>query len=403
MKKKFFIILLILVLAHLGFRIFQYSGEYLSRYDADYWKERVKNSQWGDRPACMLTDPHINPETCAWDDNYYEEHKDEPFVPYKEEPIGDDGLYVYAGWEYIHGLDPTMFNAEIPPLGKYLIGLTTLLFGNQNIFALVSGIVVLISFFFLNKIIFKDNFLALLPVALLSFDPLFYTQLRATFLDLLYLGFLLLTFIFFLKERFFIAAIFLGAMMATKASASTFAIVALSMFVYLIYMKHTEQIKKFVISLSVSIGVFLLTYSVYFFKGHNLIEFLGVQKWILNFYTGGAKGDPTTALQMLVTGNWPTWWGEVQRVPEWSILWPIALFACAYYLYKVVLKRKLYSSVLLLFWIIIYLVFLAFVPVWSRYLLLVLPFMYTLSVWVVTKGTTGIKRTMGTTGFFSKK
>ncbi len=390
MKKKLFIVLLVIFFLHLGFRIFQYSGDYLSRYDADYWKDRVKNSQWGDRPACMLTDQHINPKTCAWDDNYYQLHKDEPFVPYKEEPIGDDGLYAYAGWEYIHGLDPTSFNAEIPPLGKYVIGITTIIFGNQNIFALLSGIFVLISLFFLNKIIFKDNFLAFLPVAFLSFDPLFYTQIRAPFLDLLYLGFLLLTFLFFLKERFFVAAIFLGLMMATKASASTFVIVAFAMFAYLVYMKHREYIKKFILSLGISVGVFLLTYSVYFFKGHTPIEFLSVQKWIFNFYTAGAKGDPTTALQMLFTGNWPTWWGEVQKIPEWHILWPISLLACVYYIYKVFPKRKPYPSVLFAFWIVIYLIFLAFVPVWPRYLLLILPFMYTLSVWVLSKKMPGL-------------
>ena len=289
------------------------------------------------------------------------------------------------GYEYITGRDPTTLNAELPPLGKYLIGLSIILFGNQNIFAFLSGIFVLISFFFLNKIIFRDTTIAFLPVFLLSFDPLFYTQLRPPFLDLLYLGFLLLTFIFFLQKRFFVAAIFLGCMMATKSSVSTFVLVSLTMFLYLLYMNHAEQIKKYVISLSFSFGIFLLTYCVYFFKGHNLIEFLGVQKWILSFYGSGAKGDPSTPFQMLLLGNWPTWWEGTVKVTEWSLLWPIGLIASSYYLYQVVPKRKRYPSILLGIWCVLYLVFLVFIPVWPRYLLLLLPFMYTLCTWVITK------------------
>lgn len=353
MKKKLFIVLLIIFVLHLGFRIFQYSGEYLYRYDVKYWEDRYLRSQW--------------------------------VVADTKESIGDDGLYAYVGYEYITGRDPTTLNAELPPLGKYLIGLSILIFGNQNIFALLSGVFVLISLFFLGKVIFKNNVLAFSPVFLLSVDPLFYTQLRAPFLDLLYLGFLLLTFLFFLKERFILSAVFLGCMMATKASASTFVLVAFSMAAYLFYMRHTDQIKKFIFSLSASIGVFLLTYIVYFFNGHGPIEFLGVQKWILSFYTGGAQGDPSSALQMLLMGNWPTWWGETLRVTEWNLLWPISLLAAAYYFYKVFPTRKLYPSVLFAIWIAVYLIFLAVIPTWPRYLLLLLPFMYTLSVWVFTK------------------
>ena len=358
MKKKLFLVLLVLFFLHLGFRIFDVREEYLKRYDSQYWKDRYLHSQW--------------------------------VVPNSKESIGDDGLYAYVGWEYITGRDPTTLNAELPPLGKYLIGLSIVLFGNQNIFALLSGVLVLICFYLLNKIIFKDSYLAFLPVFLFSLDPLFYNQLRAPYLDLLYLGFLLLTFIFFLKEKFWISAIFLGAMMATKSSVTTFAIVAATMFVYLLYMKHTEQIKTFLLSLSVAIGVFVLTYSVYFLGGHNPLQFLGVQKWILNFYAIGAKGDPSTALQILLTGNWPNWFGPTLRVAEWTILWPVSLLLSAYYLFLVFFKRKLYPSSLFGIWIVIYLLFLAFIPVWPRYLLLLLPFMYNLSVWVLSKKMPGL-------------
>jgi len=385
MRNKIFIILVFIFLINLFFRIYSYRNEYMSRFNSVYWEKRYELSQWSPKEACRNLDPHVNPKTCQWDDAWYNANKNADESILKKTSLGDDGLYTYVGWKYIHGNDPTLLNAEIPPLGKYLIGLSIIVFSNQNVFALLSGIFVLIAYYFLNKIIFKDKLLAFIPLFIFSFDPLFYTQIRAPFLDLLHLGFLLLTLIFFLKKRFLIAAIFLGCMISTKATASTFIIVVFTMLAYLLYVRDLRQVKNFLLSLPISLGVFLLTYAVYFFKGHSLIEFFGVQKWILNFYAGGAKGDPTSAFQILLIGNWPTWWGEIQRVQEWSILWSISLIACLYYFYKMVLRYKKHDTIIFAFWIIIYLLFLAFIPVWPRYLLLILPFMYTLSVWVFSR------------------
>src|SRR5438552_1706497 len=111
MKNKIFLIIIILFVLHLLFRLFSYKDDYLTKYDANYWKERYLHSQW--------------------------------VVPNSKESIGDDGLYAYAGWEYIHGRDPTTLNAEMPPFGKYVIGLCEVIFNNQNIFALLSGALVL--------------------------------------------------------------------------------------------------------------------------------------------------------------------------------------------------------------------------------------------------------------------
>lgn len=353
MRKKITILLILLFFLQLLFRLYQYRDNYLTKFDAQYWKTRYLHSQW--------------------------------VVPNSKESIGDDGLYAYVGWEYIHGADPSLLNAELPPFGKCLIGLSEIIFANQNIFALLSGILVLVGLYILSKIIFRDTTLALIPVMLFSADPLFFTQLRAPFLDCLYLGLLILIFIFVLKEKFLFANIFLGLMAATKSSASIFLLMPALVIAYLFYMKDYRQIKKFILFLPLSILVFLLTYARYFLLGHNLREFLGLQKWIITFYETGAKGTPGAVWQILAQGKWPTWWGTVEHVSEWNILWPLSLIAAFYYLYKVLPRRRLYKSTLLGFWVIVYLIFLTFIPVFPRYLLLVLPFMYVLSVWVLSK------------------
>src|SRR3990167_3285667 len=59
-------------------------------YDPVYWEKRYLESQW------------VNPMS--------------------KHPIGDHGLYTWAGWAYVHGENPILINGETPPLGKYFIG-----------------------------------------------------------------------------------------------------------------------------------------------------------------------------------------------------------------------------------------------------------------------------------------
>jgi predicted membrane-bound dolichyl-phosphate-mannose-protein mannosyltransferase len=384
MKKKLFILLGIIFLAHFLFRVYEYRTAYLTPYDAEYWKQKYENSQWSTKPACEDLDPHVNPYTCVWDDAWYASNKDNPAAnDLKRNTIGDDGVYTYAGWAYIHGHDPTTLNAEIPPFGKYLIGISEVVFKNQNIFALASGIFALIAFYLLNTVILKNKFFAFLPVYFLSLEPLFYTSLRTTLLDTLYFGLLCMTFYFILKKHFIRSAIFLGLTAATKSTAATFPLVIGVVFLYLLITKQFGAIKKYCISLPVAILTFMATYTYYFLLGHSLTEFLGVQKWIINFYTSGAKGSLTAPWEILFTGEYNNWIGTQSSVSEWHILWAILPLICAFAILVIAKKYKNTPISLIALWTVTYLLFLSFVPVWARYFLLVLPFMYTLTIWSV--------------------
>lgn len=345
-------LLLVVLIGNLGFRIWQYRQEYLTKFDPDYWQDRYLKSQWVD--------------------------------PQSKEPIGDDGLFAYAGWEYIHGADPTLINAETPPLGKYLIGLSILIFRNQNIFALLTGILVLFIFYKLNFFFFKEKIWALLPVVLFSLEPLYYQQLRAPYLDNLYLLFLISTFYFLLKEKLLISTIFLGLMATTKNTVSTLLLVGGVCSIY-VFLTRRESLTIFLKSLLISLLVLFLTYFRYFWLGHSFRDFLGVQKWILNFYTIGAKGTLGMVFPMLVINRWQTWWDGVVKISEWQATWPILLVASSWYLVSRIRRKKRDQLLLPFTWIVIYLAFLSFIPVWPRYFLLLLPFMYTLGVSNVQK------------------
>lgn len=383
MKKKYLIaVLLLFFFSHLLFRLWGYKEDYTSRFDPTYWKNRYLQSQWVPPSSCVW-DPHINPKTCTWDDAWFSEHKKDIVVE-KRESIGDDGLYAYAGWEYINGKDPTLLNAEIPPLGKYLIGVSILFFHNQNIFVLFSGSLALLGLFLVSRLVIKDTFFALLPVAFFSFEPLFYTQLRAPFLDLLYLALLSFTFYFFLKKQFLLSFISLGLMMATKASIATLGLIFATEGVYLLINKDFSSLKKFTFFLPITIIVFLATYIQYFFLGHTVKQFLGVQKWILNFYAVGAKGNMIDIFQMLVIGKWSTWWEKTGTfVSEWQITWPLLFISFIAVSIFTIKKRKRDAILLLHLWVGIYIIFLTIVPVFPRYLLVILPFLYIIFIFSV--------------------
>ncbi len=384
MRKKVFIGLLILFAVHIAFRIYEYRTDYLTPFNADYWKLKYENSQWSTKPACENLDPHVNPYTCIWDDQWFEQNKNNAAAAdLKKNAIGDDGVYTYAGWEYIHGKDPTLLNAEIPPLGKYLIGLSELIFKNQNIFALLSGLFALYAFYLVNTLFFKSKLAAFIPVLLLSFEPLFFTQLQISLLDLLYIGLFFMICYFFLKKKYFASAVVLGLMAATKSTASTFPLVIGAIVLYLVVTKQLKLVKKYIMTLPIAGIVFVATYIQYFLLGNSFMDFLGVQKWIINFYAGGAKGSFSAPWEIIFTGKYANWWGQISVVDEWHFGWILLTVISAITIVFVFRKYRKSMIVFPCIWIIIYLLFLSFIPVWSRYFLLIIPFMYTLTVWLI--------------------
>lgn len=356
-KKIIFISLIILFFVNLFFRVWSYRAEYTTRFDPNYWKMRYNQSQW--------------------------------VVPDSKNSIGDDGLYAHAGWVYIHGGNPVLLNAEIPPLAKYIIGLSEIIFQNQNTIALLTGLGVLAAFYVLNLQLFKSHLAAFIPVFLFSIEPIFYSQLRAPYIDTLYLLFLLLTFLFILKKKYFVSSFFLGCFASTKYPIGSFFVVAAIIPWVITFNKKTIGI--YAISLILWPVVFLLSYSRYFILGGSLAGFIGVQKWIVHFYSVGAHATPGIVYPMILTGNWYTWFAGVQRISEWTVIWPVAFlgsFTAAIFLFgnlkngqKLKLDRQ--NMMLILFWTISYLLFLSFTPVFPRYLLLLMPFMYNLSIWLV--------------------
>ena len=108
--------------------------------------------------------------------------------------IQDHDLYAYAGWTYLATGNLETVNIEHPPLGKYLVGLSILLFGNQNIGQLFWGFLFLLLFYQLTLKITKNVFLSLLIVFLFSLEKIFQDQLTHSLLNLPLAVFLIILF-----------------------------------------------------------------------------------------------------------------------------------------------------------------------------------------------------------------
>lgn len=342
------------ILVYLGLIIYTNRALFFSRFDTVYWKDRYEHSQWK--------------------------------LPLSVRILGDDGLYLYEGYRLIHGEDPTTLNAEVPPLGKYLIGASIKLLGNGNLYGLLTTTLTVFVFYLLAKKITGDSFLGLAASAIFSLDPLLNEQFSLTMLDSLQTLFLLLTFL--------VLAILLTAkkpslyqLMALSIAYGLFAGSKAPIFSPFLGMVvigslwlKTKKITPILLFGIFSFIIYLLPYVFYFVLGHTFKDWLGVQKWILAFYRQSYIkpnwGSATSTLflnryQNLFTGFW-------EHSSRWSFSWPlITILGMVGYLTSLVKSaNRNYFVLPFLGFIILSVIFLTLIPFWTRYLLPILPLLY---------------------------
>lgn len=316
----------------------------------------------------------------SWEDKY---NKSQWIVPQSKNEISDDDLYLFVGSKLANGYDPSMVNAEMPPFGKYLIGFFSKITGYIGVYGVFFSAIALFLLFKFNKIIFKSDLISIIPVFIFSFELLFKEQIGVSLLDAQYLSLLLLTFIFILKEKYLFAGFVAGLFMATK---SPFIVVVLYVTIFT-YLFLAKKIKIKVALMPIFSGIaYMLVYIKYFLLGHSVIEFLKLQKFMIHFYQTGAKGIIGAVFPMIFTGYWFTWFNKDGFIKEWSILWPIIFILSFFVAVKFVNKFKNVDGFSLIsIWLIFYIGFLILTPIYSRYLLLVIPFMYNLAIWGLLK------------------
>ncbi len=321
---------------------------FTSSFDANYWKDRYEQSQWQ--------------------------------LPVSTRTIGDDGLYLYEGWRVIKGDDPTTYNAEVPPLGKYLIGTSILLFNNGNWYGLIVTTFSIIAFFFLAKLLLQKTVLSLILTLLFLTDPLLTSQFPLTMLDSLQTFFAISTMailIFVMQNpqkqlSVVLLGISFGLLAATKAPIFSPWLGLIIAFSLLATFRRVWPMVIFCMAAGIT---YLIPYIPYFLMGHTFGEWLDVQKWILSVYRStSTMANPGSALTTLLLNRYQNIFTKMwEPASMWSLAWPIiTITAITGWITSKDRRVELPAAC----FVFIMLIVLSFTSFWIRYLLPILPFLY---------------------------
>jgi len=149
------------ILFFIFFLIFYYRHIYLKKFDEKYARNLYDHSQYR--------------------------------IPRSPRSISDELLYQVAGVDYLRTGNIFNINPEAPPFAKYLYGLSIFLFKNAQIISLPILLLCLLFYFKILKTIFKKDDMAIFSGLLLfTFEPLIFSQISISMLDLPQLLFFLI-------------------------------------------------------------------------------------------------------------------------------------------------------------------------------------------------------------------
>ena len=312
----------------------------------------------------------------------------------KENPgiMPDQTFEAFAGGAFLRGVNPINIVHEHPPMGRYIIAFSILLFDNASTLIPPLLALSLVACFLIAKIVIKNSLLALVPVAIFSNDPLFISKLQYTpLLEAIQLPFILLSLYFFIKgikdeksfRWFVVASLMVGFVISIRFFILGMTLFS-AMFLYFIIKKRfNKQLVYFAISIPISLIVLFASYTKTILDGYSLWQILGVQKYL--FYYHQTKLENFFSFWDLILFNrWHTWWGDRSIIHDntWFIAWPMAVFSTFSFLIASFMKivRMNEEEKFLSIWVVIYCGLLSIGNSTTRYFLPLVPVLYILMV-----------------------
>ena len=151
--------------------------------------------------------------------------------------FSDDKLYAYAGWLYIQGKSPDVINFEHPPLAKYFIGFSEVIFKNPTMLGFIFSLLTLIVLYIISKKALKTFPFTIFSVLMLSLDKLYIGFSSSSMLDVYLIFFTLLSVLIFmasLENKKFIPLLYvlIGLAIACKWIAG-FLLISLMIYYFL--------------------------------------------------------------------------------------------------------------------------------------------------------------------------
>lgn len=304
--------------------------------------------------------------------------------------IPDSALEAFAGGAFLKGLDPILIIHDQPPLGRYLISLSILLFDNAEAIPAFLLIASVVGIFLLARIVLGNLFLALIPLGVFINEPLFINKFNHfPLLEPIQLPFIIFALYFFIKgireksyEKWFVlTSIMIGFVISTRFFILGL-VLLFSMFIFLILKRRIDRrLIIFIASLPISLIILILSYTKTIQSGYSIIQIFGIQKYIF-LYHESQFTLPFSVWDLLLFNKWHTWWGirAISSDPQWLITWPVATVLTSVFLILGLFKKIIFSETekVLLLWIIMYMLLLSVGDTSTRYFLPLIPILYIL-------------------------
>jgi hypothetical protein len=193
--------------------------------------------------------------------------------------VSDADVYALAGWLYIHGVPPSEFNFEHPPLAKFFIGISEVLFHSPTSMNALFGLATLIVVYLLSIRLFGKTVFALIPVYMLSLEKLLLSVAETSTLDIYSAFFISLSVLVFLyavknPKLFPVLSVAIGLGIACKWEA---AFIIFAFITFLLLDRAWIKLGYFMASLPLALLTYTMAYTTYFFSGHSFLEFIALQ------------------------------------------------------------------------------------------------------------------------------
>lgn len=331
-------------------------------------------------------------------ENYKRAYYSSQYVVKKNPSIIPDEIFeAFAGGAFLRGLNPILITHDHPPLGRYIISLSILLFDNANTIMLPLFLLAIGGIFLIGYEIFGNVFLSLIPVGIFINEPLFMDKIIYTPLpEPIQLPFILFSFYFFIKAieskkyiYWYIAtSIMIGIIISTRFFI-TGAVISCSMIIFML-LKNRLGKKTFIFisTLPLSLIVLLLSYTRTIQSGSSILHIFGIQRYILEYHKSKFI-LPFTFWDLLFFNRWHTWWGNWAIISDnqWFILWPVAtIVSFIAFISHIIKKIRLYDAEFFLcIWFFLQVIVFSTGYTSTRYFLPFLPILYILAVSLLYK------------------
>lgn len=293
--------------------------------------------------------------------------------------LSDSEIHEAAGYLYATGEDPTEYNFQHPPLIKYLYGFSILTFGNPYIVQISFGIILLIGTYTFGKKLFNDSLIPQVATILLAIDPLFIDLSQNLLLDLGQTALVVLYLIafFWFEKNWLLQGVLLGLLAASKFWGGTTLFIVGIVTLYAFFTQKLNY-RKLILQVIIAFCVFCMVYIKSFINMGGMLNIIFFEIKTFNYWLHHSVSSMIGgSLLLFLTGFVREWWGnrETIRVPVWTILWPISLFASTWN-GILMMKKKISTHVLISFFPLLYLLYLGVQAPFTRYFIIILPFLY---------------------------